>query len=61
MLYNLMELVWHSAKEYIANQLFKSLDELESLIHKLLNEGELTIHWGRKIKLNRLLRQELQF
>lgn len=48
--YNLMELVWHSAKEYIANKLFKSLEELESLIHKLLNEGELTIRWGRKIK-----------
>ena len=48
--YNLMELVWHSAKEYIANKLFKSLEELESLINKLLNEGRLTIHWGRKIK-----------
>ena len=48
--YNLMELVWHSAKEYIANKLFKSLYELESIIHKLLNEGGLTIHWGRKIK-----------
>jgi hypothetical protein len=34
-----MELVWHSAKEYIANKLFKSLEELESLIKKLLNEG----------------------
>jgi transposase len=48
--YNLMELVWHSAKEYIANKLFKSLEELESLIKKLLNEGGLTIRWGRKIK-----------
>ncbi|UXE64846.1 MAG: IS630 family transposase [Woronichinia naegeliana WA131] len=48
--YNLMELVWHSAKEYIANKLFKSIEELESLIHKLLNEGGLTICWGRKIK-----------
>jgi hypothetical protein len=45
-----MELVWHSAKEYIANKLFNSLDELEALIHKLFNEGELTICWGRKIK-----------
>ena len=36
--YNLMELVWHSAKEYISNKLFKSLEELESLINKLLNE-----------------------
>ena len=45
-----MELVWHSAKEYISNKLFKSLEELESLINKLLNEGGLTIRWGRKIK-----------
>jgi hypothetical protein len=29
---------------------FKSLEELESLINKLLNEGGLTIRWGRKIK-----------
>jgi transposase len=48
--YNLMELVWHSAKEYIANKLFKSLEELEALIHQLFNEGGLTIYWGRKIK-----------
>ena len=27
--YNLIELVWHSAKEYIANRLFKSIEELE--------------------------------
>jgi len=37
--YNLIELVWHSAKEYIANRLFKSVEELEVLLHKLLNEG----------------------
>lgn len=48
--YNLMELVWHSAKEYIANKLFKSLEELEESINKLLNEGGLTIRWARKIK-----------
>ena len=48
--YNLMELVWHSAKEYIANKLFKSLDELEFLLHNLLNEGQLIINWDRKIK-----------
>jgi hypothetical protein len=41
---------WHSAKEYISNKLFKSLEELESLINKLLNEGGLTIRWGRKNK-----------
>jgi transposase len=48
--YNLIELVWHSAKEYIAGRLFKSLEELEVLLHQLLNEGELIIKWGRKLK-----------
>ena len=48
--YNLIELVWHSAKEYIAHRLFQSVEELEQLLHKLLNEGELVIQWGRKIK-----------
>jgi len=48
--YNLIELVWHSAKEYIANKLFESIEELENLLNKLLNEGELIIKWGRKIK-----------
>jgi transposase len=48
--YNLIELVWHSAKEYIAGRLFKSIEELEFLLHKLLNEGELIIEWGRKLK-----------
>jgi transposase len=27
--YNLIELVWHSAREFIANCLFKSIEELE--------------------------------
>jgi transposase len=48
--YNLIELVWHSAKEYIAGRLFKSIEELELLLHQLLNEGKLVIKWGRKIK-----------
>ena len=48
--YNLIELVWHSAKEYIANRVFKSIEDLEFLLHKLLNEGELIIKWGRKLK-----------
>lgn len=48
--YNLIELVWHSAKEFISNRVFKSLEELELLLHKLLNEGELIIRWGRKLK-----------
>jgi transposase len=48
--YNLIELVWHSAKEYIANRLFKSTEELEYLLHKLLNERQLIIKWERKVK-----------
>lgn len=48
--YNLIELVWHSAKEYIANKLFTSIEELEFFLHKLLNEGELIIKWNRQIK-----------
>ncbi|CAD5957998.1 Transposase [Planktothrix tepida] len=48
--FNLIELVWHSAKEYIAHRLFESVEQLEDLLHKLLNEGELIINWHRKIK-----------
>ncbi|NJL82195.1 MAG: IS630 family transposase, partial [Chloroflexaceae bacterium] len=36
--YNIIELVWHLAKEFISNRLFKSIEELESLLHRLLNE-----------------------
>ena len=48
--YNLIELVWHSAKEYIAHRLFKSVEELSALLQRLLNEGEMVIKWDRKIK-----------
>jgi len=48
--YNLIELVWHSAKEYIAHRLFESVEQLEELLNKLLNEGDLVIKWERKIK-----------
>jgi transposase len=48
--YNLIELVWHSAKEFIAHRLFQSVEELESRLHQLLNEGELIIKWNRKLK-----------
>ena len=48
--YNLIELVWHSTKEYVANRLFTSIEELEYLLHQLLNEGELVIQWERKLK-----------
>jgi len=47
---NLVELVWHSAKEYIADKLFKSVTELKELLERLLNQGELMIEWGRKVK-----------
>jgi hypothetical protein len=45
-----IELVWHSAKEYIAHKLFESVEQLEELLNKLLNEGGLIIKWERKIK-----------
>jgi transposase len=48
--YNLIELVWHSVKEYIAHRLFESVSQLEELLNKLLNEGDLIIKWERKIK-----------
>jgi len=48
--YNLVELVWHSAKEFISHRLFKSVDELKNLLDKLLNQGKLIIKWRRKIK-----------
>lgn len=48
--YNLIELVWHSTKEYLAHRFFPSVEELESVLHKLLNEGELIIKWNRKLK-----------
>lgn len=48
--YNLIELVWHSAKEYIAGRLFETVDPLETLLDRLLNKGELEIRWSRKLK-----------
>ena len=41
--YNLIELVWHSAKEDLSHRFFKSVEELEAVLHKLLNQGELII------------------
>jgi hypothetical protein len=38
------------AKEYVANRLFESIEKLESLLNKLLNEGELIMKWNRKLK-----------
>jgi len=34
----------------MANRLFTAIEELEHLLNHLLNEGELIIKWGRKIK-----------
>lgn len=48
--FNLIELVWHSCKEYIAHRLFQSVAELKSMLNRLLNDGKLIIKWGRKIK-----------
>ncbi len=48
--FNLIELVWHDWKEYIAHRLFKSVDELRCLLENLLNPGELVIKWQRKLK-----------
>ena len=48
--YNLIELVWHSAKEYIAHRNFKNQEELEEVVNKLLNKGGLTINWSKKFK-----------
>ena len=48
--YNMIELVWHSCKEYIAHRLFQLVDELQLLLDRLLNQGELVINWYRKIK-----------
>ena len=48
--YNLIELVWHSAKEYIAHRLFESVEQLQELLEQLLNQGTLTIKWERQIK-----------
>ena len=48
--YNIIELVWHSCKEYIAHRLFQSVNELKLLLDRLLNQGELVIEWHRKLK-----------
>ena len=48
--YNLIELLWHSCKEFIAHRLFQSTDELKDLLDRLLNKGELKIEWKRKVK-----------
>lgn len=41
--FNLIELLWHSSKEYIAHRLFQSVDELKDLLSRLINQGEVII------------------
>lgn len=48
--YNLIELVWHSAKEYIAHREFENKEQLSKVVNSLLNEGGLTINWSKKFK-----------
>ena len=45
-----IELVWHSAKEYLAHREFKTREELEYRVNQMLNEGELIINWSKKFK-----------
>lgn len=42
--FNLIELVWHSCKEFIAHRLFQSIKQLKELLNRLLNGGELVIN-----------------
>ena len=48
--FNLIELVWHSCKEFLAHRLFQSVKHLKELLHRLLNDGELVINWRRKVR-----------
>lgn len=47
---NLIELVWHSCKEFIAHRLFESVNQLQEILEKLLNGGELLIEWHKNIQ-----------
>ena len=48
--FDLIELVWHSCKEFIAHRSFQSVKQLKELLKRLLNKGELIINWNRKIR-----------
>ena len=48
--FNLIELVWHSCKEFIAHRSFQSVKQLQELLKTLLNDGELVINWDRQIR-----------
>ena len=43
-------LLYYSCRRSTAHRLFQSVDELKSLLDKLLNQGELVIKWHRQIK-----------
>jgi transposase len=47
---NLIELVWHSCKEFIAHRLFHSIKQLKETLNRLLNDGGLVINWNRKVR-----------
>ena len=47
---NLIELVWHSCKEFIAHRLFESVSQLQENLELLLNQGELIINWSKNIQ-----------
>lgn len=53
--YKLIELVWHSAKEYIAHRFFESVSQLEKLLNKLLNEGVLLLNVSARLKTKVML------
>lgn len=48
--FNLIELVWHSCKEFIAHRLFTSVQQLQQTLEELLNAGGLVINWTRKVR-----------
>ncbi len=48
--FNLIELVWHSCKEFIAHRLFESVNQLQEILERLLNQGELVINWNKSIQ-----------
>ena len=48
--FNLIELGWHSCKEFIAHRLFQSVQELKELLKRLLNNGALLINWNRRLR-----------
>lgn len=51
--FNIIWLVWHSCKEYIAHRLFKSVDELRNLLERLLNQSQLVIKCHREVRNKR--------